>query len=133
MSSAVLNALWTKLATTSGSGFVFDLGGRVYLDIAPEDSELPLCVYSAETTLFSKGGGGTDHMMRVVFSLFDSADTNADIVAAAGKLGSLLDGTVLSASGYDRVLCQRRSRGTPTLTDDAWQLSEEYELRGQLL
>ena len=72
-------------------------------------------------------------MMRVVFSLFDSADTNADIVAAAGKLGSLLDGTVLSASGYDRVLCQRRSRGTPTLTDDAWQLSEEYELRGQLL
>lgn len=133
MSAPILEALWTKLATTSGSGFVADLGGRVYLDIAPEDSALPLCTYVAETSVFSKGTQGTDHMMRVVFSIFDSADTTADIVAAAGKLRSLLDGATLSATGYDRVVCILRSRGVPTLADDAWSLAEEYELRGRLL
>lgn len=132
MSSAILDALWTKLATTSGSGFVADLGGRVWLDLAPDDEALPLCVYSGTTTRFERGVSGIDHTMRVVFSLYDSADTNADIVAAQNKLRSLLDGAALTATGYDRVLCQLRSRGVPTLQDDSWTLSEEYELRGRL-
>ena len=45
MSSPILDALWTKINTTSGSGFLNDLGGRVWVDLAPDDAALPLCVY----------------------------------------------------------------------------------------
>ena len=132
MSSPILDALWTKINTTSGSGFLNDLGGRVWLDLAPDDAALPLCVYSGQTTRFERAGAGWDHTLRVVFSFYVFADTNADIVATQNKLRSLLDGAVLVATGYDRIICLLRSRGVPTLQDEAWTLTEEYELRGRL-
>jgi len=131
--NAVLAALWTKINTTSGAGFLFKLGGRAYLDLAPADTELPLCVYTVGTQRFERGySGSTMHVMRAVFTIYDSADTTSGLNAAQDDLRTLLDNAVFSASGYDRISCVLKQRGSPSQDDDAWSVQEIYELRGQL-
>ena len=131
---AVLAALWTKLQTATGAGqFMTLLGSRVYLDAAPGDTALPLCVYTAETTAFDPCmDGSVAHTIRVTFTIYDDRDGTATAQSAAGALRLLLDSAELSATRYDRVLCIHRGRGAPVFDGDVWSIVEMYELRGQL-
>jgi hypothetical protein len=132
MSAAILNALWTKLQTGTGaSGFMTTFGSRVYLDRAPADAILPLCVYSVtQDRLERYMSGRRDHAVQVVFRMFDNADSTTSIVSGQTRLKTLIDGSVLTATGYDRVVCLLRSQGSPVMDDDAWSIEDIYELRG---
>jgi hypothetical protein len=131
MSRQMLASLRAHLRDdNSTGGFITLFGNRVYLDEAPADTPLPLCVYELQTERFESMMRGTDHVARAVFRMACSADTNLPLYEAQERLKSLLDGTVLQASGYDRVLVTLRRFGSPVRDDDAWTLEDEYELRG---
>jgi len=129
----VLNALWSKLQTATGVGqFMTILGSRVYLDSAPGDAALPLCVYGAETTTFDQCMDGTiTHVLRVTFTIYDDRDTTLTAQSAAAALRGLLEGAELTATRYDRVVCIHRGRGAPVFDGDIWSIVETYDLRGQ--
>ena len=130
MSAGMITALRTAIAA-SGS-FYTAMGSRVYLDKAPSDSALPLCVYSYTVERMDKMASGRDHIASVVFQMFCSADSTATVASAQAALRTYLDGRVLTGTGYDRIVCQMRKQGAPVLDDDAWMIEDEYELRGNL-
>lgn len=127
----MLAALRETLRDDNGvGGFISLLGNRVFLDEAPADARLPLCVYEVSTERFDSMMRGTDHVARAVFRCACSADSTLPLYEAQDRLRLLLDGKSLSAVGYDRILVTLRRQGTPVRDDDAWTVEDEYELRG---
>lgn len=113
-------------------GLTATFGGRVYLDEAPADSPLPLCVYELQTERLDRMMRGNDHVVRAVFRMACSADSSLTLYDAQQQLRTLLDGTTLKAEGYDRVFVKLRRLGVPIRDDDAWTVEDEYEMRGNL-
>lgn len=135
MSAALLNALYTKILTSTGAGgFAAVFASRVYLDIAPADTTLPLCVYTGSQMVRERNMGGTSlHSLRITFSMYTTNDSSVIVVSAQSKLKTLLDGVVLSGvSGYDRATVILREQGVPQFEDDSWSIEDEYELVGQI-
>lgn len=134
MSQAILVALRTKLITGGGAGgFMTLLSSRVYLDAAPGDTALPLCVYSASNTRYERGfTNARQESLSVVFTLYDSQASPATIQSAAEALRTLIDGADLTPTGYDRARCILRVRGEPAFEDEIWSISETYEITGLL-
>ena len=134
MSQAILTALRTKLATSTGSGGLFNvLGSRVYLESAPGDTLLPLGVYSASNTRFERGmDNSRTESLSVVFVFYDThANGTATLLTAVEALRTLLDGVDITPSNYDRARCILRVRGAPVFEDQIWSISESYEIIGQ--
>lgn len=134
MANAMLVALRTRIATSTGTGGFSNLfGNRVWLDAAPGDTALPLCVYEVAHQDFVKCMDGTEtHRLRVTFAFYEGGSDLVTGPTASDRLRTLLDGISLTATGYDRVLCILRQRGTPAFADDLWTTSDVYELVGQL-
>lgn len=134
MANAMLVALRARIATSTGAGGFSNLfGNRVWLDAAPANTALPLCVYEAAHADFVKCMDGTEtHRIRVTFNFYEGGSDLVTATTASDRLRTLLDGVALSATGYDRVLCILRQRGTPAFADDIWTTSDVYEMVGQL-
>lgn len=134
MSQAILTALRTKLATSTGSGGFFNvLTSRVYLESAPGDTALPLCVYSASNTRFERGmDNSRTEAVSVVFTAYDShANGTTTLLTAMEALRTLLDGVDITPANFDRARCILRVRGVPVFEDQIWSISETYEIIGQ--
>ena len=134
MRAALLNALYTKILTSTGSGgFANTFSSRVYLNSAPADTALPLCVYTGSQLVRVRTMGGTSqHSLRITFSMYNTNDSGSILVTAQLRLKTLLDGVVLTVSGYDRATCILREQGVPQFEDDSWSIEDEYELVGQI-
>lgn len=134
MSAALLNALWTKILTSTGSGgFANTFTSRVYLNSAPADTTLPLCVYTGSQMVRERTMNGTSrHSLRITFSMYDTNGSSSILVTAQLRLKTLLDGVVLTVSGYDRATVILREQGVPQFEDDSWSIEDEYELVGQI-
>jgi len=134
MSAALLNALYTKILTSTGSGgFANTFSSRVYLNSAPADTALPLCVYTGSQLVRVRTMGGTSqHSLSVTFSMYGTNEGSSTLVTAQLRLKTLLDGVVLTVSGYDRATCILREQGVPQFADDSWSIEDEYELVGQI-
>ena len=135
MSAALLNALYTKILTSTGAGgFANTFTSRVYLNSAPADTALPLCVYTGSQMVRERTMGGTSrHSLRITFSMYNTNDGSSILVTAQTRLKTLLDGVVLTTvSGYDRATVILREQGVPQFEDDSWSIEDEYELVGQI-
>jgi len=134
MANAMLVALRARIATSTGAGGFSNLfGNRVWLDAAPADTALPLCVYEVVPSEFVRCMDGTEtQRLRVVFNFYEGGSDLVTAPTASDRLRTLIDGVALTATGYDRVLCILRQRGTPAFADDIWTTSDVYELVGQL-
>ena len=134
MSASLLNALYTKILTSTGAGgFANTFTSRVYLNSAPADTALPLCVYTGSQLVREKDMNGTSrHSFRITFSMYNTNDSGSTLVTAQLRLKTLLDGVVLTVSGYDRATVILREQGVPQFEDDSWSIEDEYELVGQI-
>lgn len=134
MSAALLVALYSKIFNSTGIGtFAYVFSSRVYLDSAPANTALPLCVYTGSQLVRVRTMNGTSqHSLSVTFSMYDTNINSSNVVTAQLRLNTLLDGVVLTASGYDRATCILREQGVPQFEDDSWSIEDEYELVGQI-
>lgn len=127
----LLTILRALIATSeTGSGFAATFGGRVYLDAAPADSTLPVCVYTASQNRYERTFDGTLHSVLVTFEMVDTTANPDTLTTASARLGSLMDGTVSTGTGYARVVFLLRQRGAPVFADDIWSVTDVYEMIG---
>lgn len=131
MSAAFLDSLKTAIDLTNvAGGFLKLFEDRVWLDRAPADANLPLCVYTVSTVRNASSKAGREIILRAVFSMYAKADTTDDLVEGQIRLKTMLDGKAFTATGHDRMVCRMLSQGVPRQEDDAWVIEDEYELRG---
>lgn len=105
----LLKAIITKI---SGSAFSSDVGGRVYLDRAPSETEFPYCVFQIVSAVpedvFTKYG--EDILLQ--FSLFSTSSSVAEIAGMYEDLKTLFDDCSLtippSGSETDSLIWMKR-------------------------
>ena len=123
MSQAILNALKTRLHTTTALTAL--VGTRIYLDVGVANAALPLLVYRATSTRVEKLMSATRHTMDFEFEFHFSNSGTQDIHTAAAALATALS-TPLTVTGFDRAVFVRQESGVPSFSDDAWSMTETY-------
>jgi hypothetical protein len=109
----LLTAIMTKCA---GSALSTDVGGRIFLDEAPEGSEFPYVVFriivSGQQDTFSDQI--EDTLIR--FSLFSISESAAEITAIYADLMALFDWQAVTITGGTCIWVVRQ--GLATMLDD---------------
>ncbi|MDD5169790.1 MAG: DUF3168 domain-containing protein [Syntrophales bacterium] len=129
----LLTALMTKI---SGSAFSSDVGGRVYLDQAPQGAEFPYCVFFVVTA--NPDRTFTEHYTDALiqFSLFSASSGATEITTAYNDLVALLDECALTISGSKLVWMKEQNLATMiedvttqsgTATVKAWHVDFEVK------
>jgi hypothetical protein len=129
-----LQALNTRIVSTAATSWYQTLGTRVYLNAAPEDTQLPLCVYRVESHSIEQTFG-TSNVARerfvVAFEQYHS--TTAGVTAALSaseSLATLLDNASLSPINYDRVVLRSETRGVPEVEEHAIRTVSRFRAIG---
>lgn len=105
----LLSAIMTK---TTGSALSTDVGGRIYLDVTPDDSTFPY------VTFMIISGSPDDSFQEKVdefifqFSLFSASSGAAEITDMYNDLRTLFDDCNLTISGATFCSMQRQSLTT---------------------
>lgn len=109
----LLTALYSKL---SGSTFSTDVGGRIYLDQAPPNTEFPYCVFfvvsDTPEDVFVKDG----ESVLIQFDLFSSSSGATELATMYADLKSLLDDCAMTITSNTLVWCRRV--GMQSMTED---------------
>lgn len=129
----LLTAIMTK---TTGSALSTDVGGRIYLDDAPDGSAFPYVTFQIIA------GNPDDTFQEKVdefifqFSLFSASSGAAEITDMYNDLRTLFDDCTLSISGVTFASMQRQSLTTMieeiTVTDATQRVRHwavEYQIR----
>jgi hypothetical protein len=130
---SVLTSLATAITSSASTSFWQTLGGRVYVNEAPANVRLPLCVY-----------GVVDHSIEPTFDVdtkrerftveftqyFPHSTGAAAAVFNAERLNVVLDNLELKPSGYDRIVIRAETLGVTSIEDDAVSVSSRFRLEG---
>jgi hypothetical protein len=130
----MLRALNTLLADTALTSWYTSVGGRVYLDEAPDNATLPLCVYGVQRHDIQPVMDGKRGWERfeLQFVHFHPRTTGAAAAMLASEsLQTLLDNATLNPTGYDRVVLRATSRGVPSIDDEAIRTVSTFRAIGQ--
>lgn len=107
----ILTSLMTKI-TTGPSALSSDVGGRVFLDQAPEGCEFPYIVFfvvsDAPENAFAKDG----ERILVQFSLFSASLGAAEITYMYADLKALFDDCAMTITSNTLVWCRRMNLTT---------------------
>jgi hypothetical protein len=102
-----LLAAITSRVTTGPSNFYNDIGGRFYLDQAPEDRQFPDCVflivYDTPDNVFNKHG----EEVSIQFSLFSASSGPSEISTMYTDLKALFDDSKLTVTSSTMIIMQR--------------------------
>lgn len=93
--------------TTGPSSFYNDIGGRFYLDQAPEDRQFPDCIFlivvDTPDNVFNKYG----EEVSIQFSLFSASSSVSEISTMYTDLKSLFDDVKLTVTSNTMFIMQR--------------------------
>ena len=99
-----MNSLLTAIMTkTAGSALSAAVGGRIYLDEAPEGTEFPYVVFFVVSAVPEKTFTEEYADSLIQFSLFSTSQSAAEITAMYADLKSLFDECSLTLSGSTLV------------------------------
>ena len=109
----ILTAIYGKF---TGSALLSDVGGRIYLDRAPDNCEFPYVVYSIVSAVPEKTF--TEHYTNTLiqFSLFSSSSGATEITTMYNDLKTLFDECSLTITSNTLVWCKEQN--LTTMTDD---------------
>jgi hypothetical protein len=118
-----LRALNSAIVDTAVTSWYSTLGARVYLNAAPEDAALPLCVYRVADhqiePVFATNKQSRERFV-VEFEQYHPTSAGATAALSASEsLANLLDNATLSPTGYDRVVLRSETRGVPEVEEHA--------------
>jgi len=133
MSQELVNAIYTKLTAVQTAGTLYDdVGGRIYYGVAPDDALLPLVlidlVYENVESSF-----GTDRVDTASFQIDIFGSIKLGVVAVGNleiKLFNLLNSVTLSATDYNNVSVECKTRNQRSIGDEAHQITSEYDVTG---
>lgn len=130
----VLESIATAITSSATTSWFQSVGGRVYLNEAPADTRLPLCVYGVSqhsiAPVFDTSLGGVERF-QIEFTQYFPHETGAGVaVLAAEALHTVLDDLELKPTGYDRIVIRAESRGVPEMEDDAISVTSLFRAIG---
>ena len=105
----LLAAIFSKI---SGSSFSSDVGGRVYLDEAPANTEFPYCVVFIVSSVPDKTFTENFSDILIQFSIFSDSSSAAEITNIYNDLKALFDECSFSISGSTLVWMVETSLNT---------------------
>jgi hypothetical protein len=129
----LLSAIITK---TSGSAFASDIGGRIYLDHAPDNAEFPYCVFFIVSDVPLDTFTDSLDDVLVQFSLFSASSGAAEITGMYNDLRSLFDNCTLSITGSTFVSMRRQNLQTmveESVTQTGTQIIKHWAVDYQLV
>jgi hypothetical protein len=109
----LLTAIMTK---TTGSALSIDVGGRIYLDQAPDNSTFPYVVFFIVSDVPEKTFSEDFENVLIQFSLFSASSGATEITTIYTDLKSLFDECSLSITGNTLVWMKRAN--LTTMVDD---------------
>lgn len=128
----LLKAIWGKL---SGSTLWTLVGGRVYLERAPQNTEFPYVVFFIISDLPEYPGNKTMEDILMQFSIFSTAAGSVEINAILSALRTLYDDCTLTMAGETLIYFIRANFtsimeeiSTPSGTVGVKHYAQEYEL-----
>lgn len=120
----LLAAIMTKC---SGSALSSDVGGRIFLDEAPEGSAFPYVVFKIIASTPQDTFKNSIEDTLIQFSLFSISDGAAEITDMYADLRSLFDWQALTITGNTCIWVMRE--GLATMFDDVTTPSGTVGLR----
>lgn len=130
---SVLANLATAITSAEITSFWQQLGGRVFLNEAPANVTLPLCVYGVteDTIEHTFDTNGSRERIVIEFTQYFPHSTGiGEAIVNAERLEALLDNVELKPTGYDRITIRSESRAVPGIEDDAVSVSTRFRLIG---
>jgi hypothetical protein len=116
----ILDALAISIVQTASTSWYRSLGNRVFLNEAPPDAQLPLCVYRVASHQIDRTFDAARETIQLEFTEFFPHTSGAsNAMASSAKLFGLVDGLQLQPVGYDRTVFRVDSLGVPEMEDDA--------------
>lgn len=126
---ALLQSIAAGITSSASTSFFQGLGGRVYVNEAPSNVALPLCVYGIVTANISQTFGTDREAYVLEFTQYHPHTSGVNVaLGSAEKLHTLLDGIALTATGYDRIVIRAESRGVPAMQDDAIETTSRFRM-----
>lgn len=107
MIETLLKGIYDKFSATND--FKTAIGGRLYLNEAPQDVIYPYCIYEVVSNTPDRTFTETFEDLLVQFTLVDSSDSIATIGANETKMYALFDDAVLAVLGYASISLDRES------------------------
>ncbi len=111
----LLAAIMSKI-TTGPSNLYNDVGGRVFLDQAPEGTEFPYIVFFVVSNVPDKTFSEDFEDVTIQFSLFSASLGVNEIATIYDDLKSLFDGCALTITGYTHIWM--REENLTTIVED---------------
>ncbi len=105
----LLSAIMTKL---SGSALYNDVGGRIFLDTAPEGTEFPYVVFFIVSDVPEKTFTEDFENIIIQFSLFSASAGVTEISTMYNDLTAVLDECSLTITGYTHIWMNRQNLTT---------------------
>lgn len=110
------NLLTAIMAKTSGSALSAAVGGRIFVDVAPEGTEFPYVVASIVTDAQADTFKDSLEDITIQFSLYSISRGLTEITGLYANLKTLFDNAVLTISGNYHILISRVN--LTTMVDD---------------
>jgi hypothetical protein len=106
------------------------IGGRLYLQNAPQGATLPYAVYFLISNPVDYNFTSVFDNPQIQFSLFSEADENAEILDMHQKLKAHFDDCVLTVSGHDFIKMERQFDLGPSKDPEfeVWNFPVQYEI-----
>lgn len=126
----ILDTLAAAITSSASTSWFQGFGGRVYVNEAPANVALPLCVYGVIDHAIEQTFGSDRETFTIEFTQYHPHSSGVAVaLASAEKLHTLLDDSALTAIGYDRVVIRAESRGVPAVEDDAIRTDSRFRVQ----
>jgi hypothetical protein len=93
--------------TTGPSTFYNDVGGRVYLDQAPDDRQFPDCIFLIVVDIPDNAFSKLGEEVSIQFSLFSESNGATEITTMYRDLKALFDDVKLTVTSNTMVIMKR--------------------------
>jgi hypothetical protein len=93
--------------TTGPSNFYNDIGGRFYLDQAPEDRQFPDCIFLIVADIPDNSFQKYGEEVSIQFSLFSASSSASEITTMYKDLKALFDDVKLTVTSNTMVIMKR--------------------------
>lgn len=124
----ILKAIRARCVADNGvSGLYTLLGGRFYLDVAPNETESPYGVFSVVSSVpVHDTGGNREELLIQITVVSSTGATQACALFDAVK--TLYDRCELTITGWSAIRMLRTGQDGPTKVDTDWYMSADYSV-----